>query len=351
MMHSWPAAILLTITLALSAASGIADTQLPATADDPKPQLSRDSVAVIDGSMEGVVQRFSVPGLAVGIVEDGVPVYVRAFGVRDIDNGEPVTVHTLFHVGSITKAFTAAAVMQQVERNGLSLAGLQDTDFNALGAAIESTSKESFTQYLQSKVLAAAGMTESTFDAPQASDNIAWPHTGKIFVRRASRYPWDRALLPSAGLNSSISDMTRWAAVHVNRDPALLSPASYEALFKLQLDSGSQDMAMGLGWQLEKRGDDWLPRHAGAEHGFSSLLTLYPEQRRAIVILSNGETTPHGEIRDLIEAVLKGEPYITPLPPPLLRADFQWTLAGLVCMTALLIAVTVRFRRRPRCKA
>jgi hypothetical protein len=77
------------------------------------------------------------------------------------------------------------------------------------------------------------------------------------------------------------------------------------------------------------------------------LLTLYPESRRAIVILSNGENTPRGEIRNLIEAVLNGEAFISPVPPLLLRRDFQWTLVGLAGMSLLLIAVTMRFRRRP----
>jgi CubicO group peptidase (beta-lactamase class C family) len=407
-MPSWPAATSLMI-VALSAAASTVDAQPGAAIpDDPKPQLSPDSVAAIDASMERVVQNFYVPGLAIGIVEDGVPVYVRAFGVRDLDSGQPVNVHTLFHVASLTKTFTAAAIMQLVEQNRLALtdqvgrhlpafaaspititqllthsAGLKDVNhasatddlsavtayvakiasrkpsyppgqgweysdsaFNVLGATIESVAQQPFPQYLKTNVLAAAGMGESTFAAPDPGSNIAWPHTGKVFVRRASNYPWDRALLPSAGLNASIADMTRWAAAHVNRDPALLSPASYDSMFQHRLDSGWQGIAMGLGWQLEKRGDDLLPRHAGNEHGFSALLTLYPEHRRAIVILSNGETTPRGEIRDLIEAVMNGEEFISPSPPLLLRRDFQWSLAGLAGMTLLLIAVTVRFRRR-----
>jgi len=61
---------------------------------------------------------------------------------------------------------------------------------------------------------------------------------------------------------------------------------------------------MALGWQLEKRGDEWLPRHPGGDPGFRTLLTLYPGEQRAIVILSNGESTPRWEIRDAIEAVL-----------------------------------------------
>jgi hypothetical protein len=63
-------------------------------------------------------------------------------------------------------------------------------------------------------------------------------------------------------------------------------------------------VSMALGWQLEKHGDEWLPRHSGGDPGFRTLLTLYPGEQRAIVILSNGETTPRLQIRDAIEAIL-----------------------------------------------
>ena len=69
-------------------------------------------------------------------------------------------------------------------------------------------------------------------------------------------------------------------------------------------DTKWPNVSMGLGWQLEKRGDAWLPFHPGGDPGFRSLLVLYPEQRRAIAILSNGENTPRFEIRDAIEALL-----------------------------------------------
>lgn len=408
-MHGCLAARLLMI-VSLGAAGDIAWAQAPegVPLSDPLPQLSLEKVYALDASLERVLQEFSIPGLAVGIVENGVPVYVRAFGMRDRETAEPVNVHTMFHVASITKTLTAAAIMQLAERNQLTLddpvarhlpafadssitirqllthsAGLQDvrhtsaTDsdaavldyvskiagrkpayepgkgweysdaaFNVLGAVIEAASGQSYPQYLQSQVLTPTGMIESSFAKPAEHGNFAWPHTGRIFVRRAKRYPWDRALLPSAGLDASVTDMTHWAALHLTRDPSLLAPASYDAMFKHQLDSGWKGMAMGLGWQLEQRGNGWLPRHAGEEHGFSSLLTLYPEQQRAIVILSNGETTPRTEIRTLIEAVLAGGAFVPLQPPLLLRPEFQWTLGGLVALTLLLIAMTVRHRGR-----
>lgn len=413
-MQSCPAAKLLMFVALVAATGAHAQTSEggPApTAEDPLPKLPRDATYVLDGSLERVRQSFSIPGMAIGIVENGEPVYVRAFGVRDLETGEPVTVHTMFHVASLTKTFTTAALMQLREQQRLALdapisqylpafknspitvtqllthsAGLRDiqhepenydedalskyvgafalqepayppgqgwgyTDaaFNVLGAVIESITTAKYPRYMQEHVLAKAGMHESTFEQSAMGSDFAWPHTGKVFVRRDSRFSRDRAMAPSSGLNSSINDMTRWAALHVNRDSALLSAASYEAMFQHRLDSSWDGIAMGLGWQLEKRGDGWLPRHYGQEHGFTSSITLYPQQRRAIVILSNAETTPREEIRKLIESVLETGSYVAPQPPLLLRFNSPWLIGGLAAIVVVLVGATViSIRRRAR---
>lgn len=376
-MQSCPAARLLMLAV-FAAAGAHAQSSEGGSAlfhEDPRPKLPRDATYVLDGSLERVRQSFSIPGMAIGIVENGEPVYVRGFGVRDLQSGEPVTVHTAFHIAAITKTFTTAAVMRLSEQQQIALdapvaqyvptfanssitvteiltdsAETSDADatFSMLGATIESITGTQYPRYVHDEVLNKAGMKESSFEQPKQSGDVAWPHTGKVFVRRDPNYPWDGASAPSSGLSSTINDMTRWAALHVNRDPALLSPASYDAMFQRRLDSSWEGIAMGLGWQLEKRGDGWLPRHYGQEHGFTTSITLYPDQRRAIVILSNAETTPRREIRDLIETVLKGDPYVTPQPPLLLRFNSPWLLAGLAAIVVVLIGSSVSMLRRRR---
>ncbi len=49
---------------------------------------------------------WKVPGLAMAIVKDGQVVFSEGFGLRDVKNNLPVTSHTLFAIGSSTKAFT-----------------------------------------------------------------------------------------------------------------------------------------------------------------------------------------------------------------------------------------------------
>ncbi|MFC4310759.1 serine hydrolase domain-containing protein [Steroidobacter flavus] len=355
-----PAATLLTM-LALVASSSVAAAQEGAPIDDPLPQLTPDRVYALDAVFERILQEFAIPGLAVGIVDNGQPVYMRGFGVRDQGTDQPVNAHTLFHVASLTRTFTAAAIMQLAEHGQLALTDSiadspitvtqlltrDDAAFDALAGIIESASQEKYSQYLQTRVLNAAGLQESTFEVPLVDNNVAWPHVGKLFVRRAPRYPWDEKTLPSAGLSASVADLTRWAALHVNRDPALLSPASYDAMFKHQRDGERANTAMALGWQLEHHGSEWLPSLAAKRRGFSALLTLYPSQQRAIVVVANGETLPGKEIRGIIESILAGESYLSPKPSLLMRSDFRWAFGGLLAMSLLLIAVSMHRRRRP----
>src|SRR5919199_3677149 len=66
------------------------------------------------------VRRAGMPGLFAE-VRDGYQVWRGASGVADVTSGRPVTPDMRHRVGSITKTFTAAAVLQQVERGQLQL--------------------------------------------------------------------------------------------------------------------------------------------------------------------------------------------------------------------------------------
>ena len=62
-----------------------------------------------------------VPGAALVIVDrDGI-IWSAGFGVADNDTREPVTADTVFRIGSVTKIFTAAALVKLARRNDFSL--------------------------------------------------------------------------------------------------------------------------------------------------------------------------------------------------------------------------------------
>ncbi len=64
---------------------------------------------------------YHLPGLAVGVVHDQELVYARGFGYADLRTRAPVTSRTLFRVASITKLFTATAIMQLRDAGKLAL--------------------------------------------------------------------------------------------------------------------------------------------------------------------------------------------------------------------------------------
>lgn len=57
-----------------------------------------------------VLADWKVPGVSVVVVKDGKVILAEGYGLRDIQNKLPVTPHTLFAIGSASKAFTATAV-------------------------------------------------------------------------------------------------------------------------------------------------------------------------------------------------------------------------------------------------
>ncbi|WP_424887291.1 serine hydrolase domain-containing protein [Streptomyces sp. XH2] len=56
-------------------------------------------------------EEFGVPGVAVGVLIDGQEIYA-SHGVTNVGNPQPVDEDTLFHVASVTKTFTATALMR-----------------------------------------------------------------------------------------------------------------------------------------------------------------------------------------------------------------------------------------------
>ena len=69
----------------------------------------------------GLMSRYKVPGLSITITEKGVTTLNQGFGARNLERNEPATPQTLFNIGSVTKSFTAMAMMQLVERGAISL--------------------------------------------------------------------------------------------------------------------------------------------------------------------------------------------------------------------------------------
>jgi CubicO group peptidase (beta-lactamase class C family) len=74
----------------------------------------------ISAKIDAILNRWPAVGLAVGVVRDGALEFA-AHGVANIESAIPVTENTVFRIGSITKTFTAVAVMQLWEQGLIDL--------------------------------------------------------------------------------------------------------------------------------------------------------------------------------------------------------------------------------------
>jgi CubicO group peptidase (beta-lactamase class C family) len=61
------------------------------------------------------------PGCGVGVSRDGKPVYMKTFGMSNLEYGIPLTPQTVFESGSVAKQFTAAAIVMLALDGKLSL--------------------------------------------------------------------------------------------------------------------------------------------------------------------------------------------------------------------------------------
>ncbi|MGZ9706554.1 class C beta-lactamase [Pseudomonas sp. GNP013] len=79
-----------------------------------------DLRAVVDASVKPLMQQQAIPGLVVGVLQDGKAQYF-SYGVADKQSGQPVSENTLFEVGSVSKTFTATLAGYAVASGKLTL--------------------------------------------------------------------------------------------------------------------------------------------------------------------------------------------------------------------------------------
>ena len=82
---------------------------------------SSPGTAGLDQVMEGLLTKYSIPGAALAISRNGVLVYARGFGYADTVASRPIQPDSLFRLASVSKTFTAMAIMKLVEQGKFQL--------------------------------------------------------------------------------------------------------------------------------------------------------------------------------------------------------------------------------------
>jgi CubicO group peptidase (beta-lactamase class C family) len=98
------------------------------TQPSPPPELTKaDFETFLDALIPSQLRNRNIAGAVVSVVKDGQVLFQKGYGYADVEDKKPVLPdQTLFRPGSISKLFTATAVMQLVEQGKLDL----DRDVN-----------------------------------------------------------------------------------------------------------------------------------------------------------------------------------------------------------------------------
>jgi CubicO group peptidase (beta-lactamase class C family) len=75
----------------------------------------------VDDYVERQLRELHIPGLSLAVVRNGTIIKARGYGLANVEGNVPSTKDTVYEIGSMTKQFTATAVMMLVEKGKVSL--------------------------------------------------------------------------------------------------------------------------------------------------------------------------------------------------------------------------------------
>ena len=364
------------LAIALTSASAGAQESPPPQAPPSAPPFTSARARAIDGIVQGEIRAGSTPGIAVGVVEDGLLVYARGFGFANVSRKRRVGAATEFFAGSISKQFTAASVLLLVQDKKLSLedrvtkyvpelsiarnitiaqllqqtSGLPDYT-NAPGVAHDPTKP----MKLADLIKAVNRMTPAAPPGKQFQYNNFNYMIAALIVQRVSEVPFsvfmqtrifeplimtstflagDQGISPqhavgyTRGPNGAFVPAKPW-------DPSWLFGAGdlvtnvYDMAkwdigmpLLLNVDSvrsmwtaGVQGSQYGMGWLIDQRGAQRLVWHNGEIAGYHSMNALLPDQHVAVIVLTNADSLHGQDVVSPERLANRILDIVAPLPP------------------------------------
>jgi len=368
---------LLSCMLTLAARS-LAATQTP---------LPREIMAEVDATAEEWLLATGAPSASIAIVKDGRLVYAQAYGSARFDPLTPATPSTRYAIDSVSKEFTAAAILILAERGKLKLddpagkylpdlgpasrvtirqllthtAGLRDfwpqdyvppemarptttaaiirewadrppdfaagtdwqysnTGYVVAGAIVEKITGKALMPFLRKQIFQPLKMERVTEDdtAPFASpDAAAYTRFGLGPVRPAPKEGagW---LFGASELAMQPSDLALWDISLIDR--SLLSEESYKAEFEPIVLKDGTSKHYGLGLDIEEEQGRHRIGHDGGGSGFLAANRIWPDDKAAIVVLTNNDWANPADLLDRLAFLI--------LPPRPEEARARKVFAG-----------------------
>lgn len=310
--------------------------------------------------------QYHVPGVALGIYKDGETV-LRGFGITSTDNAQPVTPDTVFSIASISKTFTATAMMKLVEQGRMDLKAPVRKYLPEFRVKDETVSREVAPWHLLTHTPGWEGqltgedrgldtlnhfVTSDMKDLPPLSqpgtvwsyNNAGFALTGRIIEVVTGKNIHDAfrdLVLQPVGLTHTFTRSTeamtyRFSLGHRQAGNAtqvirpyqtgssttaggftttitdMLKYANFHLAKSALLDQmkvplltkNSTEDEMGIGWHIRKVGGVNTFAHGGTVNGHCLLVQLVPERNLAFSILTN-HTDGWQLVQDIERAILK----------------------------------------------
>ena len=322
--------------------------------------------AMLDRLLVADQREKRLPAVAAAVLRDGELIWESAIGAADVEAGIDATPDTQFRCGSITKTFTAAAIMQLRDAGKLDLedtldlhvegaahrpsirrllshaSGLQretqddswltlrfappdellETLENAemvlpsgarfhysnlayalLGIVVERVSGVRYTDYVRERLFEPLGLSRLSFEPePPAAKG----YVGQPYADGVwNTVDVETGAWASAGqLWGTVGDLCRWGAFLADPDEAVLAAKSAEEMRTLQViaDHERWTAGYGLGLALRRDGERILAGHSGSMPGFIAMLFFSPGDKVVTAALTNES---HGLIGDLALALVR----------------------------------------------
>jgi beta-lactamase class C len=187
----------------------------------------------------------------------------------------------------------------------------QNITFNIIATAIERVSGKTYEQELHARLLDPLGMTATTLGRAglMSTGNWARPHkrAGMGWVPTDVKQPYYN--VPAAGgVNSSISDMTKWMIAQMGERPDVISHEVLGEAHKKRIQTPAESSRQrslktpvtgtwyGLGWRTYNYAGHDLITHSGGVEGYLAQIAWLPKERSGIVVLSNTRGTRAAKI-------------------------------------------------------
>ncbi len=186
--------------------------------------------------------------------------------------------------------------------------GYSNVMYITAGEIIKTVTGKTWGQNVQERILNPVKMDRTIFSLSKLNEkgNFATPHAFEEAKNIPIPYVDWEEIGALGGIISSVNDMGKWMIFNMNNGitgtDTLLRPSSRNLIWKMHNtynvdltkpnNNKTHFRGYGLGWALEDFQGKMKVSHSGGYDGMISLVTMIPDEKLGIVVLSNGMNPP-----------------------------------------------------------